>query len=913
MESTERTLQLERRVEILEKQVRQLNIQIAELDNAIGIPASSAESRVIPHEVTNDDEQAIKLSDNTDETPVYEAIEEETSDNTPIVQLPFVEEEGPQPIEEIVEQAPLQEEEEVKAEEEKPAPKPFAQPKPQVSWESKIGKKLIPIAGSTLILIALVLFGSLIKPRLTDEMKAIVMAVVSLTITGIGLWKMKPESKYHTFFAALAGCGVSACYISSLVAHFALEVLPETGLMICILCWITALILLSKYKAKMFTYICYIGILIAAAMTVKRWNDSPIGLISYLASIAALFGANFSREYKKVLWFFVQLPIVMVAMSLGYWGDTVCEIIIYATVVTTLVGQTLYYKDKGDSVAFFGIPTTFSIPSITFSCFLLSDRWSNQTCSLLYAATMIGLCIYFYRILIIEANGKSKEIFWGTFLISCLVLPWLPYGEFYTQHFGPCLIPALVTVALGYLTDRKAFTVIGLVFTAFFTGFYPQAYQAHLESGITLDYGCWIYGALLMGLYLISKAKGDTLLKAYTLVSGFWFFIQFCFCNWIDTQLTYLLIVVYCFLLNLKPFQLDKQDLHNKILYVAIMVIGVIGMFFRQDNVFSYHETRIDIPDNIGMVLCNLAITLLLWGMGYWKSNKTLVMISYVILPVMFFSIFDDDILLLALVLYAVMVAAMTYRVIRHRLHDEKIPIAFVCITLLILPWQYKMLSLTETWMLCAISSIVLFLSRFCQKADNQGEDANARVFCLIYNAALLVIGSFLLRYDKDVLYIGHDIEGTKSIVTVLLIILTMGLAAVDMKFLYRNSDSEKERSISIYQGLKFTILFWVILCRFSTVSYIISIIGILLAIAFVTLGFRFRLKSLRLYGLTLSMLCVIKLIFFDIVFDNAVYRAASFLIAGLLLFLISFIYFRLEKKNVANIEAEPEQSDESE
>ena len=89
-----------------------------------------------------------------------------------------------------------------------------------------------------------------------------------------------------------------------------------------------------------------------------------------------------------------------------------------------------------------------------------------------------------------------------------------------------------------------------------------------------------------------------------------------------------------------------------------------------------------------------------------------------------------------------------------------------------------------------------------------------------------------------------------------------------------------------------------VILHRFSAVSYLVSLAGILLAIAFIVAGFRFKFKGMRLYGLVLTMLCVGKLLFFDIVFDNAFYRPVSFLVAGILLFLISYIYFRLEKGN---------------
>jgi uncharacterized membrane protein len=95
---------------------------------------------------------------------------------------------------------------------------------------------------------------------------------------------------------------------------------------------------------------------------------------------------------------------------------------------------------------------------------------------------------------------------------------------------------------------------------------------------------------------------------------------------------------------------------------------------------------------------------------------------------------------------------------------------------------------------------------------------------------------------------------------------------------------------------LKFTWTLWIILGRFSAVSYLISLAGIVLAIAFIVAGFRFNYKGLRLYGLVLTMVCVIKLLFWDIVFDNAFYRPISFLVAGILLFLISYIYFRLEK-----------------
>ena len=149
-------------------------------------------------------------------------------------------------------------------------------------------------------------------------------------------------------------------------------------------------------------------------------------------------------------------------------------------------------------------------------------------------------------------------------------------------------------------------------------------------------------------------------------------------------------------------------------------------------------------------------------------------------------------------------------------------------------------------------------------------------------------------------LFFGRAIDGTETVVTVLLVVLALMLAVSNLKRVNDLMRYLPEYCVSVYNGGKFTCTLVVILWRFSVVSYLISLAGILLAIAFIVAGFRFRLKGMRLYGLVLTMLCVGKLLFFDIVFDNAFYRPVSFLVAGILLFLISYIYFRLEKGSSA-------------
>lgn len=866
MEKTENTLLLEKRVSILEEQVLKLQMQVAAL-----------------------------TADEIDEAPQTFILQEDVEALDSILQ----EEESPDIIlqeEEVPQVVVLQKEEEPTTAPEIPSVQ--STPKSDVSWESKIGKKLIPIAGSALILVALVLFGSLIRPHLTDGMKAFILASISLAITGVGLWKMNSENRFHHFFSALAGCGVSACYISALVSHFALYVLSEMGLMLCVSLWIVCMIVLSRFKSKMFTYICYVGILVAAVLTIVRWHENPIGLITYMLSIGALFAANFSKDYRKVLWFFVQFPIVMSAMSLGYHRYDTSQFIIFGATLIALFCQTAYYERRTSDVFGFIITTLFSIVPLGMSM-LMIDGWSREMRSCAFAGAMIALCIYHYRIFARSPKKDGHIVFWLPYSVSALILPLLCYGQTYHFWSGNYLIPALVMIVLGSLMRNRIFQLTAFAFSCLMTlDFYPDVCRVVLDSGLEFNYGCWIFAALLIVLFMWARRNEDSLIRILVQLGGFWFILQLCRCHWLDVDLAYMLMVGYGVSLNFRPFKVDSNSIYDRILVVALVVLAFVGIYIRE-HIFGLDDdpSLAAIPDRFGTPLCSAVTALLVWGISYWKNSPVARIFSYIILLLFFFTMDEYYCLPLALVCYALILVVMLYGCVRRYSQSVKLHIASLGVSMFVLPNVYEMIGYRECWMFCAIYSLVLFWSRFCINPVTGEEERTSRVFCVIYNGILVAIGTLLLRYSEGPICIGHDIEGTEMVTTILLVLLSMALAGVDIRYLYRTSASN-ERIVSIYQGLKCTLLFWVILCRFSSSSYVNSIVGIILAVIFVSAGFRFQFKGLRLYGLCLSMLCVIKLIFFDIVFDNAIYRAGSFLIAGLLLFLISFIYFRLEKKS---------------
>jgi hypothetical protein len=102
---------------------------------------------------------------------------------------------------------------------------------------------------------------------------------------------------------------------------------------------------------------------------------------------------------------------------------------------------------------------------------------------------------------------------------------------------------------------------------------------------------------------------------------------------------------------------------------------------------------------------------------------------------------------------------------------------------------------------------------------------------------------------------------------------------------------------IGIWIGLKYTILAWTILhISFHTPfnSVIISLIGLILALLSIMAGFLLKVKSIRMYGLILTLLMALKFILVDLSQENSVIRVIALLVGGFICFGISVLYNRL-------------------
>ena len=788
------------------------------------------------------------------------------------------------------------------------------------SLESKIGRLIIPVAGSALIIFALILFGSLIQPHLTDMMKAILMAVGSLAVTAFGVWKMKPVNRYYTLFAALAGCGSAACYITALVSHFVLVVLPELGLMVCVLLWIAVMTALSRFKSRIFCYICYVGILIAAYMTVLRWDESPIGLWVYVVSVSALFMANVTRCYRRDAWLLIQYPLVMWAMSDAYDSNTLSLLVIFITTAAVLAGQIAFYSRNVVKKAIFIAPTVLSFvvllscavgvgnvrildaSSLFFGHFgqpVFSNHWAW---SILLSVTLIGMCVLYLKCFRFSGSLIERVLIFIMLGFTALYVPELNFGAFYNGWCSTHLVPAVVALGIGCYYGRKEFRYLGYAYLLLYSMAYvPRLEIPYTRESLSYNLKCctFVYWALLLGFGAWIWRRCQTTEKKILLGCYGWGIIALAIGNWVDLGCCYLLLCAYCLVLIFKvlpKLMPDEKALSRENFMILCAVLSVAVLLVRAS--YSLHTGLLYIPRAYGSPIIGLAALFVLFTIANAVASRNLKMLSYVLLAINLCVSVDDSLGLnmMAWCLYLVGLAWFVYCTVRHYAQLDKLCLAALGLFFICMLGMMNLLNIAECWALNALFVMACGAFGFSRNPHSGEVEPLSHHICNGAHEVFLLIGTFLLVSYHEPLFLGRAIDGTETVVTVLLVVLTLMLAVVNLKRVNGLMRYFPEHLVSIYNGGKFTWTLLVILWRFSAVSYLISLAGIVLAIAFIVAGFRFRFKGMRLYGLVLTMLCVGKLLFFDIVFDNAFYRPVSFLVAGILLFLISYIYFRLEK-----------------
>lgn len=595
--------------------------------------------------------------------------------------------------------------------------------------ERKVGKYVMGIVASVLVLLSLVGFAQYITPHLTALSKVIIMYLVSALFTTVGLMRMWKDSKYKALFTALAACGVSAVYVTSLVGHFAFSIIGTWALVAILMTWIACLIPLSRHGGKIFSIICNAGIIIASMLCTFNWSSSLVGIAVYMSCLIALYWALRTATFKGDWFLLIQLPVVCILLLLlgtikTADSNTVAEVTSSAVVYVAFLLSQLYYKDDNKHAILLFLYAIATLTAIIFSQSILfvetPVRWNSIICFIALAALLVVL----YR----KHRAQSPVVFYLLFFPYAIYMSALSYNDMFSQHIGHLAPSALLFMLIGAKLKELPMRLAGVFYILLWCLFSNPTWE-HVIIAITTS--------LLLLIHTI---------RHYNVVDKYSF--------------TIILIAGVLMLSN-------HDMINNSMAYVLLGILGIALCTPLFRNNFATKEV---------------------------ENNS--VLISY------------------------------------------------------------------------ATTLILIF------------------------------IGVMMLLWpQKDALAIAHHtFNGTEPIALGLVILTTVALSIANLKKSYTISIIE-EHYASCYNGLKFSVVLFAILHSLNAVNFVVSISGLALAVLFIIVGFKFLLRGCRLYGLVVSLLCVIKLVMFDIQYESTIMRPAGLLFSGILCFGISWIYSRLERK----------------
>lgn len=158
----------------------------------------------------------------------------------------------------------------------------------------------------------------------------------------------------------------------------------------------------------------------------------------------------------------------------------------------------------------------------------------------------------------------------------------------------------------------------------------------------------------------------------------------------------------------------------------------------------------------------------------------------------------------------------------------------------------------------------------------------------------LMILGSVLYLN----LIVQIRLNEAPMVFFVIFVLLALALSLMKCRELYQYY--RKSSWIGPLLGLKLTLLIYAVTSiseAATKYSYIISILFIIFSCGCIYFGFYKRIVSLRVYGLVLAILAVLKLVTYDISDLNSIIRVIAFILGGILCFVISLLYNNANKK----------------
>ncbi len=282
-------------------------------------------------------------------------------------------------------------------------------------------------------------------------------------------------------------------------------------------------------------------------------------------------------------------------------------------------------------------------------------------------------------------------------------------------------------------------------------------------------------------------------------------------------------------------------------------------------------------------------LTVPLLGYGFWRSNEVMKFAGIIVFAIDEMTKVSTEGYLFLVVLVFALGFLLIYRN-REQYNKYFKWFLHIMATLMLMGAVEDFVHfLTEDWDVAQIVSflaVVLFNVGMFKSSFGTNLATGEREKGIVYNiinAICMLVGLVFIGYHNDM-----------GIWHMLIIVATLAAFMVNAKNIL---DKRDNMIAGIYVGIKFLVLMVVILESFESANYVVSIACFVMAIVSIVIGFVGEYKSLRIFGLVLSMISTFKLIMVDISYADSLGNALSFFASGVLCFVISLIYNYIDGK----------------
>jgi len=407
-----------------------------------------------------------------------------------------------------------------------PGAQTFSRQTKNTNLEDIFGRNLMGIFASVLIFIGMVLFGMVIVPSLSDEMKIFCMYLVSFTVIAAGMAFMK-KAPANKFFISLTGLGIGGLFISLIMSNVYFHLFGDLLTYILLLGWAAGTILLSKYernlsgtepKINIFEIIGQLGVMISVILgcilcAIEQDFVKFLMLVIYHLIAMAAFHLKSVRLFQKGH----DIPVFVKIYKIQ---NHIFKII---TILILVLSYKIYMKAPGSSFAVMTMEEIFItlllVLTITADLFVAykEEKTADLTC-LCYHSFIVIYALLGIMLILQFGTRRLPEVLLSYAL--CVILLLVVESQ-KNKHKIAAQIPLFLIALFSLISIEAAAGIIYLLFGTILlllVGMWKKN-STYLVTGIASLY-LWVFGYLIM--YTITLQT----IIAVTLCTGTYLYLR---------------------------------------------------------------------------------------------------------------------------------------------------------------------------------------------------------------------------------------------------------------------------------------------------------------------------------------------------------------------------------------------------